>query len=422
MSSLSLEKLGKKLKILADAAKYDASCSSSGGSRARDQKGMGNVNGMGICHSYAPDGRCISLLKILLTNYCVYDCKFCINRVSSDVERARFTVEEIVWLTLEFYRRNYIEGLFLSSGIFNSSDATMDELTRVAKILREKHFFNGYIHLKAVAGASPELIEKAGLYADRVSTNIEMPVQEDLDVLAPAKTIVEAQKTMGDVKSKISEFKKPLKLSTKLIRKFAPAGQSTQMVVGATKTSDKTILNTSEKLYSNFSLRRVFYSSYSPIPFADANLPSLKPSLQRENRLYQADWLIRFYGFKSTELFDHTDDNLLLDIDPKTVWAMNNRAYFPVDVNTASREQILRIPGIGVKSVNKILQLRRFQKIRVSDLKTLGVVWKRAQFFTQTYDNNYGLRSLEKDNLKSHLTPSTQLSFLDQIQSTTGEI
>lgn len=422
MKNLSLEKLSHKLKILADAAKYDASCSSSGGNKARDSKGMGNVNGMGICHSYAPDGRCISLLKILLTNYCIYDCKFCINRVSSDVSRARFTVDEIVWLTLEFYRRNYIEGLFLSSGIFNSSDATMDELTSVAKTLRTKHFFNGYIHLKAVAGASPELIEQAGMYADRVSTNIEMPTQADLDILAPAKKIVEAQKTMNNIASNILEFKKPLNLANKVSRTFAPAGQSTQMVVGATNTSDKIILGTSEKLYSDYSLRRVFYSSYSPIPYADAILPNIKPSLQRENRLYQADWLLRFYGFDSQELFANMDDTLPLDIDPKTVWAINNRSYFPVNVNTASREQILRVPGIGVRSVNRILSLRRQQRIRVMDLKSLGVVWKRAQFFVETIDNNIGLRSLENGNLKSHLQPSTQLSFLDQLQTSSGEI
>ncbi|MBD63724.1 MAG: putative DNA modification/repair radical SAM protein [Halobacteriovoraceae bacterium] len=422
MNELSLEKLRKKLKVLADAAKYDASCSSSGGARTRDAKGMGNVNGMGICHSYAPDGRCISLLKILLTNVCIYDCKFCVNRVSSDTERAKFTVDEIVWLTLEFYRRNYIEGLFLSSGIFNSSDETMEQLTAVARILRTKHFFNGYIHLKAVAGASQELIEKAGLYADRVSTNIEMPIQEDLDVLAPAKTISEAQNTMNDVKGRILEFKKPVKLANNVERKFAPAGQSTQMVVGATQTSDKIILKTSESLYSNFSLRRVFYSSYSPIPFADAILPSLKPSLKRENRLYQADWLIRFYGFDSNELFANSDHNLPLDLDPKTVWALNNRHYFPININTANREEILRIPGVGVRSVQKILQLRRSQKIRVQDLKRLGVVWKRAQFFVETYDSNYGLRSLNSHHLKSHLKPDEQLNFFDSLNATTGEI
>lgn len=298
----------------------------------------------------------------------------------------------------------------------------MDELTSVARILRTKHFFNGYIHLKAVAGASPELIERAGMYADRVSTNIEMPIQEDLDILAPAKSIIEAQTTMQDVKSNIIEFKKPIKVDNKITRKFAPAGQSTQMVIGATKTSDKIILSTSEKLYSNFSLRRVYYSSYSPIPFADAILPNIKPSLQRENRLYQADWLIRFYGYESGELFTSTETNLPLDVDPKTVWAMNNRHYFPVDVNKATKEQILRIPGIGVKSVQKILQLRRRQKIRVSDLKVLGVIWKRAQFFVQTFDNNFGLRSLESSNLESHLKPSKQLNFLDQLQATTGEI
>lgn len=420
MNELSLIKLSKKLKILADGAKYDVSCSSSGGSRARDKNGMGDVNGMGICHSYAPDGRCISLLKILLTNQCVYDCKFCVNRVSSDIERAKFTVEEVVWLTLEFYRRNYIEGLFLSSGIMSSPDETMEQLTAVAKLLRTKYLFNGYIHLKAVAGASPELIEKAGFYADRVSTNIEMPLQADLDLLAPAKTIVEAHKTMAGVKDKILEFKQSG--LSKLKRNFAPAGQSTQMVIGATPTSDKIVLGASQSLYTNYSLKRVYYSGYSPIPYADALLPSVKPSLMRENRLYQADWLIRFYGYDSSEFFSDKDQNLSLDLDPKTMWALNNRHYFPIDVNTASKEQLLRVPGFGVRSVLKILQLRIRKKVRVVDLKMLGVVWKRAQFFVETADQNFGLRSLESSGLKTLLKPAEQLNLFDQFQAVSGEI
>ena len=285
-----------KLKILADAAKYDASCASSGSQRKRDPNGMGNSEGMGICHSYTPDGRCVSLLKILLTNYCVYDCKFCINRVSSDVARARFTPEEVVWLTLEFYRRNYIEGLFLSSGIVDSPDATMLLLIRVVKTLREVHRFNGYIHLKVVPGASRELVEEAGLWADRVSANIELASQEDLNKLAPAKTLTAAETTMHQLKERLVEAKEEGKKS-KLSPKFAPAGQTTQMIVGATPAPDAQLLEASSRLYRKHQLRRIYYSAYSPIPDTDALLPVRAPALGRENRLYQADWLMRFYGF-----------------------------------------------------------------------------------------------------------------------------
>ncbi len=407
------ETLKKKLAILADAAKYDASCSSSGGKRKRDPGGMGNSEGMGICHSYTPDGRCISLLKILLTNFCIYDCKFCINRVTSDVKRAKFTPEEVIWLTLEFYRRNYIEGLFLSSGIVDSSDATMELLIRVARGLRETHKFNGYIHLKVVAGASQELIEEAGKWADRISANIEMPVQPDLDLLAPAKTIEAATKTMQQISEKVIENKEDAK-KLKSTKPFAPAGQTTQMIVGATPSADAEILKTSESLYQKYSLRRVYYSAYSPIPHADALLPVDKPSLVRENRLYQADWLLRFYGFKAEELVNAQTPNLNLDIDPKTSWAIDHRETFPVDVNKASKMMLLRIPGVGVRSVERILQLRRFHKINLVDLQKMNIAVSRAKYFVITADHNPNVWMLDSESLSQRLRPKAQqLSFFD---------
>ena len=417
-STPSVPALQKKLAVLADAAKYDASCSSSGGSRKRDAKGMGNSEGMGICHSYTPDGRCISLLKILLTNFCIYDCKFCINRVSSNVQRAKFSPEEVIWLTLEFYRRNYIEGLFLSSGIIESSDFTMEQLIRVAKGLREKHKFNGYIHLKVVAGASQELILEAGKWADRVSANIEMPVQPDLDLLAPAKTIEAATTSMNQIAEKVIETKDTAK-HIKSTPTFAPAGQTTQMIVGATPSPDAQILTTAENLYQKYSLRRVYYSAYSPIPNADATLPIDKPSLVRENRLYQADWLLRFYGFKAQELLNPEKPNLALDIDPKTAWAINNRAKFPVDVNSADRLTLLRVPGMGVTSVDRILQLRKFHKITLEDLKKLNVTMARAKYFVLTADYNPNVFLIDQLQLESRLKPkAVQLSLFDTVTET----
>lgn len=411
----SFSSIQKKLAILADAAKYDASCSSSGGRRSRDPNGMGNSEGMGICHSYAPDGRCISLLKILLTNFCIYDCKFCINRVTSNVQRAKFTPEEVIHLTLEFYRRNYIEGLFLSSGIIESSDETMEQLIRVARGLRETHKFNGYIHLKVVAGASQDLIEEAGKWADRVSANIEMPVQTDLDLLAPAKTIDSATGAMEQISDKIIEIKDTAK-HIRSTPKFAPAGQTTQMIVGATPSPDVQILQTAEKLYHNYSLRRVYYSAYSPIPNADALLPIQTPSLVRENRLYQADWLLRFYGFKVKELVNSEHPNLALDLDPKTSWALLNRQNFPVDVNIASREQLLRVPGLGMVSVERILKLRRFHKITLLDLKKMNVTLARAKYFLVTADYNPNVFLLDEEHLISRLRPKAeQLSLFDSV-------
>lgn len=424
MSTVKWENIKSKLSILADAAKYDASCSSSGSQRKREKDGMGNVEGMGICHSYAPDGRCISLLKILMTNFCIFDCKYCINRVSSDVKRARFTPEEIVQLTLEFYRRNYIEGLFLSSGIINSSDETMELLIQVAKSLRQDHKFQGYIHLKVVAGSSQELILKAGQWADRISANIEMPVQADLNLLAPAKTIEDAKTSMHQIAEKVEETKEDQKYSPLKAPKFAPAGQTTQMIVGATESTDAVILNQSQSLYNQYSLRRVYYSAYSPIPHADAFLPRGEPSLVRENRLYQADWLVRFYKFNAAELTSQEAPNLPLDIDPKTAWALRNRQSFPVNVNTASREELLRIPGFGVKNVERILQMRPFRKISLMDLAKLKIPLKRARYFVVTSDHNPDVYLLDANNLKDRIKPEEkQLSFFDlKLSAASGDL
>ena len=402
-----------KLSILADAAKYDASCSSSGSKAKRDGKGVGSTEGGGICHSYTPDGRCISLLKILLTNYCMYDCKYCVNRISSDVPRARFTVEEVVNLTLDFYKRNYIEGLFLSSGILRNSDYTMEQLIAVAKQLRTTHGFKGYIHLKTIPGASDELLNEAGLYADRLSVNIELPTVADLEELAPEKKRPLLEKNMDEVHTKILETKEDRKRGLKA-PVFTPAGQSTQMIIGATPTPDKEILRTSTELYGKYKLRRVYYSAFSPIPHADAQLPGKSPPLMREHRLYQADWMLRFYGYGVNEIVNDITPNLEIDIDPKTAWALHNPTYFPVDVNKANKEQLLRIPGLGVQSVQKILSIRRFHKIRLEDLLRLRIAWKRAQHFTVTVDYLPPLAQLDSDKLGMLLRPAPkqlQLAF-----------
>lgn len=396
----------KKLSILADAAKYDASCASSG-SKSRGKKGLGSIESTGICHSYTPDGRCISLLKILLTNYCIFDCKYCVNRVSSDVERARFSTQEIVNLTLDFYKRNYIEGLFLSSGIINDSDYTMEQLILVAKSLRKEHSFLGYIHLKSIPGASNELIKEAGLYADRLSVNIELPTEADLKKLAPEKKRSSLEKNMSQiyvVRQEILEDKKN-GLKAPL---FAPAGQSTQMIIGATPTPDKDILNTSSFLYKTYSLRRVYYSGYSPIPHANAQLPGISPPLLREHRLYQADWLLRFYAYDVDEIVSDNFPNLELDVDPKTSWAIRNPSYFPIDINNASREQLLRIPGIGVRSAVQILSIRRHQKLRLADLLKLRIAFNRAKSFIITSDYRPGKFNFVLNNSK---TSNTQLSL-----------
>ena len=377
--------LSDKLAILADAAKYDASCSSSGGKgrNSLGTGGIGSTEGMGICHAYAPDGRCISLLKILLTNFCVYDCAYCVNRRSSNVRRARFTPEEVVELTLEFYRRNYIEGLFLSSGIIRSPDYTMEQLVRVARTLRTEHRFGGYIHLKTIPDASPELIDAAGRWADRLSINVEMPTEGGLKSLAPEKDLRDIRRSMGRLRLSIDEAKAEAKAP-----RFAPAGQSTQMIVGADSANDRDVLVTSSNLYNNYQLRRVYYSAFSPIPDASKILPLKPPPLVREHRLYQADWLIRFYGFVADEIAPAGDDGMLpLDIDPKLAWALRHREQFPVDVNRASRDMLLRVPGLGVKTVDKLIAMRMHKRIRYEDLIRLRVPVKKVAPFVQTVDH-----------------------------------
>lgn len=413
----------EKLAILADAAKYDASCASSGSNTKRKGATIGSTEGMGICHSYTPDGRCVSLLKILLTNYCIFDCQFCVNRVSSDTARARFSIDEVVQLTLDFYRRNYIEGLFLSSGIIRSSDYTMEQLTAVAKKLRTEHGYGGYIHLKTIPGADERLIEEAGLWADRLSVNIELPTSDDLKQLAPEKDRPQIESAMGGIGERITASKSDRSKGFRA-PKFAPAGQSTQMVIGATPTPDRDILKTSSDLYGQHKLRRVYYSAFSPIPHADVRLPGQAPPLIREHRLYQADWLLRFYGFDVDELTNEKvnegDANLALDIDPKLAWALANREWFPMDVNRASREELLRVPGFGTTSVDKILRIRRHRSLRVDDLKRLRTVWKRAAPFVVTADRNPGLRELEKVNLRERFRPREKQLTLFEAAGSAG--
>ena len=409
--SVNLDKVRVKLAVLADAAKYDASCASSGVKRRGKDDGLGSANGHGICHSYTPDGRCVSLLKILLTNYCIYDCQYCINRVTSDVKRARFDVEEVVQLTLEFYRRNYIEGLFLSSGVIQSVDHTMEQLVEVARRLRVEHKFRGYIHLKAVPKASPALLLKAGLYADRLSANVEMPVQADLDKLAPEKTIADAEATMGDIKEGIDEYRAERRYSSK-VPVFAPAGQSTQMVVGATPTPDREVIRAAGRLYGQQNLRRVYYTAFSPIPHGDPRLPAEKPSLVREHRLYQSDWLMRFYGFRPDEITTAEAPNLDLDIDPKTAWALRHRSFFPVDLNRAAPWRMLRVPGLGKRTVERIMSVRRHHAVRLDDLARLRVNLKKTGPWVQTADVNPATRLLDADDLRQRVAPAErQLSL-----------
>jgi len=380
--------LRKKLEILADAAKYDASCASSGAGKRNSVggKGIGSTEGTGICHAYTPDGRCVSLLKILLTNFCIYDCAYCINRVSSNVPRARFSVQEVVDLTLNFYKRNYIEGLFLSSGIVQSGDYTMEELVRVARILREEHDFRGYIHLKLIPEADPDLVAQAGLYADRLSANIELPRDEALARLAPQKDAGVIKKAMGQVRQRV-EAARPAKKDRKRPPRFAPGGQSTQLIVGADGAPDGEILERSASLYGGYGLRRVYYSAFSPIPDSSAQLPLSKPPLVREHRLYQADWLMRFYGFSAPEIASATPDGMLdLAVDPKLGWALANRARFPVDVNVAERETLLRVPGLGVRSVDRILRVRRYRTLRLEDIQRLTRSLDKIRPFITTLD------------------------------------
>lgn len=380
--------LQDKLAILADAAKYDASCASSGarGRSSRDGKGLGSTTGAGICHAFTPDGRCVSLLKILLTNVCVYDCAFCVNRVSSDTPRARFSVEEVVTLTLGFYRRNMIEGLFLSSGVVKSEDHTMELLTRVAETLRHAHRFRGYIHLKTIAGASPELIERAGRVADRLSVNIELPGETSLRRLAPEKDAGAIRTTMGGLRLRLDEASEDTRKSARAPR-FAPAGQSTQMIVGADAASDADIIAASAGLYGSYGLRRVYYSAFSPIPSASRALPLIRPPLLREHRLYQADWLMRYYGFAAGEIFDGAPEGMLdLERDPKLAWALRHRAMFPLDVNRAPREALLRVPGLGVRVVDRLIAARRHVTLRLADLARLTRSLDAVRPFVTTPD------------------------------------
>lgn len=371
MAQLDLQ---AKLAILADAAKYDASCASSGTAKrnSRDGKGIGSTEGMGICHAYAPDGRCISLLKILLTNACVFDCHYCINRKSSNVRRARFAPEEVVKLTLDFYRRNYIEGLFLSSGIIRSPDYTMGEIVRVAESLREDHGFRGYIHLKTIPDADPELVHRAGLFADRISINVELPTAAGLTRLAPEKSGQRIEGAMKDVRTAIDDAADAKRY--KSAPRFAPAGQSTQMIVGADAATDGDVIQRAAGLYGKFQLRRVYYSAFSPIPDASAVLPLQRPPLMREHRLYQSDWLMRFYDYQPAEVAqaaDETTGMLPLDIDPKLAWALKFRDRFPVDVNRAPRSALLRVPGLGVKAVDAIVAARKWRRMRLADVARL---------------------------------------------------
>lgn len=386
MASLDLK---RKLTILADAAKYDASCASSGGRTrsSRDGRGVGaTTGGMGICHVFTPDGRCVSLLKILLTNFCLYDCAYCVNRISSNVDRARFSVEEVVQLTLDFYKRNYIEGLFLSSGVIRSADYTQEELNRVAKTLRESHDFRGYIHLKLVAGASPELVAEAGRHADRVSVNIELPRDDAFARLAPEKRTEDIRQAMATARLGV-EAAQDRTLSDLAAPPYAPAGQSTQMIVGADGASDADILARSEGLYGAYRLRRVYYSAFSPIPDSSPTLPSVRPPLLREHRLYQADWMMRHYGFTQAEIVAAAPGGMLeLERDPKLAWALANRRRFPVDVNRAAREMLLRIPGLGVRSIDRLLEIRALKAIRLEDLRRLTRSTKRLLPFVITAD------------------------------------
>jgi putative DNA modification/repair radical SAM protein len=400
----------EKLEILADAAKYDASCASSGTTKRNSSggKGIGSTEGMGICHAYAPDGRCISLLKILLTNHCVFDCHYCVNRKSSNVRRARFSPQEVVDLTLSFYRRNYIEGLFLSSGIVKSSNHTMEQLVEVARMLREEHDFRGYIHLKTIPEADPELVHQAGLYADRVSINVELPTDAGLVRLAPDKSARQIEGAMGKLKSDIVEAKDN-KRRFKYAPRFAPAGQSTQMIVGADAATDADIVGKASRLYDNFRLRRVYYSAFSPIPDASAVLPLKRPPLIREHRLYQSDWLMRFYGYQPSEVMQATeaDGNLPLDIDPKLAWALKFRERFPVDVNRASKEQLLRVPGLGVRAVNRILASRRHRTMRLDDVAKLTVSIAKVRPFIITADWRPVLLT-DRADLRALLAPKTE--------------
>lgn len=410
---MNFDRIKEKLEILADAAKYDVSCSSSGGKR-KNNGGLGDSSASGICHTYTEDGRCVSLLKILLTNHCIYDCIYCVSRKSNDIKRAAFTVEEVVDLTISFYRRNYIEGLFLSSGIFKDADTTMERLVRVAKKLRTEHNFNGYIHLKSIPGASDDLMNEAALYADRLSVNLEIPTESGLKLLAPDKNREDMLQPMRIVQKGIQQYKDEKKI-IRSTPKFAPAGQSTQMIVGATNENDLQIIKVADHFYKNYGMKRVYYSGYIPVT-VDNRLPAITAEVPvlRENRLYQSDWLMRFYGFKADEILDSGMPFLDLEVDPKLSWALRNLEQFPVNLQTADYKMILRIPGIGVKTAKKIVSARKFQVLTIDHLKKLGAAVNRAKYFIDfTYGNPF-LKHLTDLNLRKLIIGGSQSKFQNQ--------
>lgn len=404
----------EKLRILAGAAKYDVSCSSSGSKRKNESDGIGNASASGICHSFSADGRCISLLKILLTNFCIYDCAYCINRKSNDIPRAAFTPEEAANLTINFYQRNYIEGLFLSSAIICNPNHTMEQIYRTIKLLRNELGFHGYIHVKAIPGADSELIRRTGELVDRMSVNIELPSANSLKLLAPQKDAEAILKPMSYIANRIVENKGD-RQNFKRAPSFVPAGQSTQLIIGATPDSDSSILHLSESLYKNYSLRRVYYSAYMPVNHGPALPELVGPPLIRENRLYQADWLLRFYGFTAMELFDNSNNNLDLNYDPKTDWALRNMHLFPVEVNKAPREMLLRVPGIGLTSVARIMTARRMGQLDYDDLRKMKIVLKRARFFITCKGRYYGEASYREDTIRSLLLPARDLNQADSL-------
>ncbi len=409
------ERIREKLQILADAAKYDVSCSSSGSNRKNKDSGLGNT-GAGICHSYTEDGRCVSLLKILFSNVCIFDCSYCVSRRSNDVKRAAFTVQEVVDLTINFYRRNYIEGLFLSSGIFKSADYTMERMLQVVKKLRLEENFNGYIHLKTIPGASQEIIHEAGLYVDRMSINLEMPTAEGLKKFAPEKTHDEVQKDLGIVRDRLIQFRDERKI-IKTVPKFVPAGQTTQMVVGAHNETDQDIILMADRHYKEFKLKRVYFSGYIPINDEEKALPSVgsAPPLLRENRLYQSDWLMRFYGFEATEIVNAQHPNLDLDIDPKLSWALRHPEQFPIDINQAEYRMILRVPGIGVRSAKKIVQARRFGKIHIDQIKKLGIAYNRAMHFIRCADTPPFLKDQLPSQIRQKILQTGHSKYTQQL-------
>ena len=410
---MNFDRTKEKLEILADAAKYDVSCSSSGGKR-KNNGGLGDSSASGICHTYTEDGRCVSLLKILLTNHCIYDCIYCVSRKSNDIKRAAFTVEEVVDLTISFYRRNYIEGLFLSSGIFKDADTTMERLVRVAKKLRNEHNFNGYIHLKSIPGASDILMQEAALYADRLSVNLEIPTESGLKLLAPDKNREDMLQPMRIVQKGIQQYKDEKKI-IKSVPKFAPAGQSTQMIVGATNENDLQIIKVADHFYQNYGMKRVYYSGYIPVT-SDVRLPAITAAVPvlRENRLYQSDWLMRFYGFKADEILDSNMPFLDLEVDPKLSWALRHLDQFPVNLQTADYKMILRIPGIGVKTAMKIVSSRRFQVLNIDNLKKLGAAVNRAKYFIDFSYGNPFLKHLTDLNLRKLIIGGSQSKFQNQ--------